>query len=59
MAINSLLSTTESKKQTANRQKRNRIIDMETIETVASGELSWGNAGKGEGIKKYKLVGTE
>ena len=48
---------TESKKQS--KQNRHRIIDMEIIGMVASGEGVWRNGGKGEGIKKYKLIGTE
>ena len=51
MAINSLLSTTESKKQTANRQKRNRIIDMEIIWRVTGWE---GEGEVGRMREKYR-----
>ena len=60
MAINSQLSTIESKKQT----KQTSRTERESQIWRSSGELSVGrekgkNGGKGAGIKQYKLVSTE
>ena len=38
---------------------RSRIIDMEIIWRVISWKEEGKNGGKGAGIKKYKLAGTE
>ena len=59
MAINSQLSTTESKKQT----KETSRTETESQMWGSFGQLPVGkgkgkNGGKGAGIKKYKLVGT-
>ena len=61
MAINSQLSSTFESKKTnkANKQNRNRIIDMEIIWRVISWEWERRERGKSAGIKKCKLVGTE
>ena len=56
IAINSQLSTIESKKQYVNKQNSNRIIEMEIIWRVTSWEWEGGQWGKGAGMKKYKLV---
>ena len=40
-------------------QNRNRIADTESVLMVARWEGVCGEGGKGEGIKKYKLVVTE
>ena len=37
-AINTYLSTTESKKQTANKKNRNRIMDIESVFMVTRRE---------------------
>ena len=60
MAINRYLSTIESKRQT----KQIRRTETESwIQRVfcwlPDGRGVWGNGGRGEGIKKYKLVVTE
>ena len=57
MAINSQLSTIESKKQTRQpaEQKQDRRSFGETSVWKGKGE----SGGKGAGIKKYKLVGTK
>ena len=47
MAINTYLSIIESKKQTANTKKRDRIMDMESILMVARWEQ-----GAGERVKR-------
>ena len=47
MAINTYLSTIESKKQTTQRRNRNRIMDMESILMVARWE-----GGVGEWMKR-------
>ena len=52
MATNSQLSTIESKKQTSNKQNRNRIIDMEIIWRVISWEAKGEEWGERHRIKK-------
>ena len=59
MSINTYLSTIESKQQTKQVSRPDRIIDMEIILTIASWEEEGENGGKGADIKKYRLVGTK
>ena len=61
MATNSQLPTTESKKtnKQENNKNRNRIIDMEITWRISAGRGKEGKRGKGTGVKKHKLVGTE
>ena len=60
MAIKSQLSTIESKKQ--NKQTKDQKQNHRYGDHLEGYQLGWGrggNGGKGSGIKKYKLVGTE
>ena len=60
MAINSQLSTIESKKQT--KQTSRTEAKLQTWRSSGGFSLGQGkgdNGGKGAGIKKYKLVGTK
>ena len=59
MATNAQLSTTESKKQTKQTSRTNRIIEMEVIWTLPVWERNRENEGKGVEIKKYILVDTD
>ena len=61
MAINTYLSTTESKKKTKqmHKQNRNRLIDTENILTVARWRAVRRTGEMGEGSKKYKLAVAE
>ena len=42
-----------------NKKNRNKLMDTESILTVARGVEGGWMSEKGEGIKKYKLVVTE
>ena len=56
MAINTYLSTTESKKLSKQEQ---RIMDTENVLMVARWEVGVREWVKSEGIKKYQYVVTE
>ena len=49
MAINTYLSTIESKKQTKQTRRTERIMDVENVLTVARWEGVWGNGWGGKG----------
>ena len=60
MAISSQLSTTESKKQT--KQTSRTETESQTWRSfggLPAGKGKGENGGKGKGIKKCKLIGTE
>ena len=56
MAINTYLSTTESKKSNKQNSNTTRFTDSENILTAARWEGVGGSVIKDEGIKKYRLV---
>ena len=60
MAINSQLSTIESKEQS--KQTSRTVTESQvwrSFEGLSVGRRKEGNEGKGAEIKKYKLVGTK
>ena len=59
MAINTYLSTTESKKQTKQEGQRWNQGYREHFDGCQKVEEMWGSSCTGEGIKKYKQIVTE
>ena len=60
MATNSQLSIIESKKQTKQTSRTGAELEKwRTLGRWPVGRGVWGAGGRGEGIKKHRLVGTE
>ena len=59
MAINTYVSTIDSKKQIKQTRRTNRIMDTESTLMVDGWEGVLRDGRGGEGIKKYKQVVTE